>query len=181
MSIFSGLATYEIYKTGFMVFIIYISFMLSSGCLFYNGFKNYQKIEGTITTNEKEKYQTLTYFIDKEYSHKIFYTINNNKSTNNNTSVNNNASANVNVSTNNSTVSSPQYTDGKYTVYYPKDKPEEYNLSYNPFYINIVITIIYLIIVIIGFMYFYFLRSNRDVAGVIGGLDVASDVGSFFK
>jgi len=121
--------------------------------------KNYQKTEGIINTNTSNQTQTLTYTVDKEYIKIIPFQITN---------------------INNVTTSNPVYQTGNCIVYYAKNNPNDYNINTNPVFILEIASGFLCLLVIIGILWFLFLRSNRGVAGVLGGIDAAQTVSDSF-
>jgi len=154
-----GLADYKIIKSGISVVVIFYLLCSAISFLIYSMSKNYQKTEGIINTNTSNQTQTLTYTVDKEYIKIIPFQITN---------------------INNVTTSNPVYQTGNCIVYYAKNNPNDYNINTNPVFILEIASGFLCLLVIIGILWFLFLRSNRGVAGVLGGIDAAQTVSDSF-
>lgn len=121
------------------------------GCLGNSMTKNYQKTQGNITTDVVNKNQTITYIVDKEYVHIVPFL----------------------------TRTNPRYENGSCTVYYAPNNPNDYSINVNPSFMLGIISIV-LCVLVSAIMWFLFLRSNKDVAGVLGGINAASTVSNIF-
>lgn len=154
-----GLADYKIIKSGISVVVIFYLLCSAISFLIYSMSKNYQKTEGIINTITSNQTQTLTYTVDKEYIKIIPFQITN---------------------INNVTTSNPVYQTGNCIVYYAKNNPNDYNINTNPVFILEIASGFLCLLVIIGILWFLFLRSNRGVAGVLGGIDAAQTVSDSF-
>lgn len=157
MAVMQGLANYEIYKTGFGLFLIICFLICAIGCLIYSLHKNYQKTTGNIVTYINS--QTLTYTVDKLYVQNIPF---------------------ITTTTNNITSTHPAHESGSCVVYYAKNNPQDYAVNSNPVFASEILTCFFCILSILVCMWFVFLRSHKDVAGVVGGLDAVSSIASIF-
>ena len=149
----NGLATYEIMKTGFQLLIIFCLLSSAIYCLINSFFKNYQQIQGNIVTTTNN--QVLTYTVDKQYTQMIPFTT---------------------TTTNNITTSKPTFPDGTCTVYYAKTNPTDYSVNSNPLFISEIFTAVLCFIAIIMSLFLLFLSKNKDAAGVLGGVNIASSL-----
>lgn len=156
-----GLATYEIIKTGFMLFIIVLLLVGAIGITIYNINKNYIS-----TTNCNVVSST-----DGSYTQTVTYTVANQKYVKN-------IPANI-VQNNNQQQISFAYPPGICTLYYASADPNNYSVNANPTFISTIISGVLFLVSLLGFLWFTFLRSNRNVAGVMGGIDVAETVFKF--
>lgn len=155
-----GLATYQILKTGFMLLIIIIFFGLAVWLVFHNISLNYLSTPICNITNvdENAKKQKLVYNVNsKEYVKDI------------------EPRSNLDTKTNVTTYSYA-YPTGQCTLYYPSANPDSFSVNSNPTTVSFIMAGILLIITILGVIWFLFLRSNKDFAGVIGGIDVADSL-----
>ena len=156
MAISEGLATYEILKTGFFVFVIIIILCIGISLTFYNMNLNYISTEGTITLNTDQLTETLIYFVnDKQYTQKILPITNNN---------------------NKIITTQPAYPIGSCIVYYSKTNPNVYNINSNPTIISGIISSVLCVIATIALLWLLFLRNNRDVATVMGGINIVNSL-----
>lgn len=156
MSIINGLASYEIFKSSLTVVILAMLLMCASYFVYSSYDKNYVTTKCNITTNNNQT-QTLTYSVnDKNYTQTIPFVVNKN---------------------NNKT---PSFSNGICTVYYAEKNPNDYSVNYNPLYITGGISSLLCILLIGSIAWVFFLNSNRDIAGVMGGLNVTKNmIGSF--
>ena len=146
----NGLATYEIIKMGFCLFII-ICLLSSAIYWLINSFsKNYQKVQGNIVTVNNN--QVLTYTVDKQYTQTIPFTT---------------------TTTNNVTTSKPTFPDGACTVYYAQKNPTDYSVNSNPLFISEILTAVFCFIGIFMIFFLYYLSTHREVAGILAGVDIA--------
>ena len=149
-----GLATFELIKTGFMIFVF---FMITCLVLYffitdYN--QHYESTTGTIIQN-RDSSETLTYTVKgKTYSQQIPPII---------TQATQNAPAIITYA----------YPAGTNVVYYSRTNPNVFNVGSNPTTIMGIGLIISVILLVGSIIWFLFMRSNRNVAGVVGGIDVA--------
>ena len=162
MAIMDGLATYEIWKTGFISLILICCLCCAISFTIRNLYLNYQSTPGIIKVNDDKITQTLTYTVNDVKYTKII------KSGNN--KIKNNSSNNSEL---------PLY-DGVCTVYYAKSDPNTYIIDLNPTFVSELITCILCIITVLSLITFYFLRKNRYTAGIVGAVDVASSVSNLF-
>lgn len=161
MAIMEGLATYEIWKTGFGLFVLVLCLCCAIGITVYNYNKNY--ISTTIcnvkSSSDGSFTQTVTYTVNnKEYVKYIP------------------ASS---TKQNKVTRLSYAYPEGNCTLYYASNDPNTYSVNSNPTVISGIISAVLCVIAVVGFIWFLFLRSHRDVAGVVGGIDAARTVLNF--
>jgi len=166
MSLMKGLAGYEIFKTGaFLVLMTCILFCVV-GILISNINKNY--ISTTIcnivsnpVTPTSNYTQTVTYSVNgKEYI-KIIP---------------------ANARTVNKTITYEYaHREGPCTLYYASANPDDYSITYNPTMISGIGASILFVLIIIIYLWLSFLRSNEDVAGVVGGISAAKTVFRSFR
>jgi hypothetical protein len=165
MAVMDGLASYEIFKTGLSLFFMILFLCCAIGLVIYTINQNYvPTIICNVTTNS-DKSQILTYTINnKQYVRNVQPISSRNNDTN--------------VVTTHS-----QYPDGKCTLYYPSANPDSisYGVNTNPTTITEIIAGVLCFITILMFIWFNFLRANRGVAGVVGGLDAAQTVVGMFR
>jgi len=148
-----GLATYELIKLGGILYIS-ICFLCSAIYFLVSSIsKHYQKTQGNITTNNNNT-QTLTYTVNNtNYTKNIpFRTVKAN--------------------------TLPVFTAGSCTVYYAQNNPDDYNVNTNPVFMSEVLTGVLCCFSCVACLSFMFLNKHRDVAGVVGGIDIAN---SFIK
>lgn len=158
-----GLATFEIWKTGFGILIIGL---LLCGAIWMA--LNSRKKHYILTTdcnitnnNDMNKSQTVTYTVDgKKYVKNVPGTT---------------------VTQNH--VSSSQYTwpEGSCKLYYALADPNDYSINSNPATVFTIVSVVLLVICIGTIIWFLFLRSHKEVAGVVGGIDAAQSVLSIFN
>ena len=163
MSVMEGLASYQIFKTGFYLFFIILFLCCAIGLAIYSLNLNYVPTSFCNVTTNTDKSQTLTYVINnKQYVRPISAVITRN---------------------NNVDTKSSYYPDGKCILYYPKENPDSinYSVNSNPATMSQVVAGILCFITLLMVLWFSFLRTNRGVAGVVGGLDVAHTVAGFFR
>jgi len=154
----SGLATYELIKIG--ASIVILTCILSSLCaiLISDLGKNYLTTPGNIVNSTDGSFsQTLTYTVNGKV-----YTKNYSGSTSNGT---------LNYAN----------TPGPCTVYYVENNPDDYSLSASPKTMLSIITSVITIIIIGLIVWFYFLKTHKEVAQVVGTVDAAHDLFSLFK
>jgi ATP-dependent Zn protease len=163
MEVMDGLATYQLIKTGITVFVFIILLLVSFYLIYYNTQQNYQS--STICK--------ITSSTDGSFTQTVTYTVNNKVYTKSVPAV---VNTDKGVSTKNF-----QYTAGLCTVYYPKNNPDAYSLNIDPTTVSQIIAGILFVIVILMSFWFMFLRSNRKVAGVVGGIDAARNILGIFK
>jgi len=163
MDVMDGLATYELIKTGFAIFILVILLFISINLIFYNINQNYQSstICKVASITDGSFMQTLTYTVNNKVYNKIVQP--------------------ALIVNNNVTTKNYQYPEGLCTIYYPQNNPDSYSLNVNPTTISQIIAGILLVIVIFASLWFMFLRSNRNVAGVVGGIDASRSILSIFN
>jgi len=154
MSIMSGLATYKIIKTGFGLGLIVFLLCIAIYFIFYNINKNY--LSTTVcnikSIPDSNFQQILIYSVDgKKYD----YTI-----------------PGVTTTNKNITTTKYAYPEGNCIIYYPKSKPSEYSLNYNPTTVSVISAGVLFVIAILTTLWFLFLRSNKEIAGYMGGFDI---------
>jgi uncharacterized membrane protein len=163
MGLMDGLATYEIWKTGFGIFILVL--FLGGAIWMENNSRKKHYISTTdcniVNNNDSSKTQTVTYTVDGKKYVKIV--------------------PSTPVIQNN--VTSYQYTwpEGSCKLYYASANPNDYSISSNPATIFTIISVVLLVFCIGTVLWFVFLRSNREVAGVVGGIDAAHTVLDIFN
>ena len=149
-----GLATFELIKTGFMIFIFFIITCLVLYFFISNYNQNYESTTGTIVHN-KDFSETLTYVVaGKTYTQIIPPSI-------------------TQATQNAPVISSYAYPAGNNVVYYSRKNPNVFNVGTNPTTMTGIGLIISVILLVGSIVWFLFMRANRNVAGVVGGIDVA--------
>lgn len=156
MAVMHGLATYEIFKTGGILFIVFIIFSVSIYFVVSNVNKNYISTTICNIKTNQDLSQTVTYVV-------------------------NNKSFTKNVQPSESTVNNvktlkPTYTEGNCTLYYSTNNPDDYSINFNPTVGSGIFSGIMFVVLIVVFIWFLFLRANREVASVYGGISVANNV-----
>jgi hypothetical protein len=161
----SGLAGYEIFKTGAFLVLMSCFLFCAIGLVITNINKHYIStticniVSNPITPTSNHE-QTLIYTVNGiQYVKTIsgITTINNKVSTTN-----------------------YAYQEGPCTLYYASDNPNDYSITYNPTTISEIGAGILLVLIILIYLWLSFLRANQDVAGVFGGISAAKTViGSF--
>jgi hypothetical protein len=156
--IMDGLATYEIIKSGFGLAFMVLLLIIGIVFAIYNMKKKYLSttvcnIKSIPNSNYDQK---LTYTVnDKNYEYII---------------------PGVTTTIKNVTTRKYAHREGNCTLYYPKKNPEEYIINYNPTTGSTIFVVVLLIFTIISALWFLFLRSNREFAGVMGGVSVADSI-----
>jgi hypothetical protein len=154
-----GLATYEIIKTGFFVLIIVYCMYSALGLTIYNFTLNYVSTPGTIKLNLDNVSQTLTYVVNnKLYTHTIAPIYNDKTHT-----------------------SSPAHRIGTHTIYYTSANPLSYSIGTNPTIVTSICSCVLCIFAGFALAWFLFLRSNKEVASVVGGISAANTIISNFN
>lgn len=149
-----GLATFELIKTGFMIFIFFIITCLVLYFFIIDYNQNYESTTGTIVQN-RDLSETLTYTVSgKTYTQQIPPII---------TQANQNAPA----------ITSHAYPAGPNLVYYSRKNPNIFNVGTNPTTMTGIGLAVSVVLLVGSIIWFLFMRSNRNVAGVVGGIDVA--------
>jgi hypothetical protein len=161
MGIMDGLATYQIIKSGFGLAFIVLLLCLAIGFTINNMNKNYLSttvcnIKSIPKSNNSNYDQKLTYTVNGQNYEYII--------------------PGVTTTTNNVTTTNYAHREGNCTLYYPKAKPEEYSLNYNPTTVSSIFAVVLFIIAIMSGIWFLFLRSHREFAGVMGGISAADDI-----
>ena len=156
-----GLATFGIIKTGFMIFFLFIITCLVLYFFISNYNQQYERTTGTIIQN-KDFSATLTYIVAGEtYTQLIPPNI-------------------IQETQNSPTRSSYAYPAGTNVVYYSRKNPNVFNVGMNPTIIIGIALALCILFFIVSIIWFSFMRANRNVAGVIGGIDVAHGlIGAF--
>jgi len=163
MAVMDGLGTFQVYKTGFSLFLMILFLCGAIALVVYTVNKNYISTTICNVTTNTDQSQLVT------------YTVNNKQYTKN---------VPPNVSTNNGvTTTNPAHSNGQCTFYYPSAEPDgtSYGVNSNPTTISFIIAGVLFVITIITYIWFMFLRSNKNVAGVVGGLDAADSVIGMFN
>lgn len=157
-----GLASYQIIKTGFFLFLIVLFLCIAIGLVFYNLSKNYLStticnIKSIPNSNFQ---QTVTYSVNgKVYTQTV---------------------QGKTTTTNNVTKTDYAYPEGNCTLYYASANPNDYALNFSPTTASGIFAGVLFVIAILMTIYFIFLRSNRQFAGVMGGIDAAQTAFSVF-
>ena len=160
MAIMNGLASYGIFSSGVSLFFIILFFCIAIGFLIYNINQNYLSTTICNIVSNPDKSQTVTYTVNnKQYVKSILP---------------------VQITNNNVTTTNVAYLEGSCTLYYPSANPDSYSLYYNPTTISGIISGVLFLLSVLSYFWFSFLKSNRDVAGVAGGLNVANSVINMF-
>lgn len=153
-SIASGLGKYEIIKTGFSVFILICCMYIAVGLTARNLLLNYVSTTGTIALNSDNISETLTYKVNnKIYTHII--------------------EAKYNDKTK---ISTPAHYVGEHKIYYSNNNPNIYSIGTNPTLLTSGCSVCLCILAGFAFAWFLFLRSNREVASVVGGISAANTI-----
>ena len=156
-----GLATYEIIKTGFTLFIIVLLLVGAIALTIYNWNKNYISTTNCniVSSNDGSYSQTVTYSVNnKQYVKTVPAMV---------TIVDNVQKYNF------------AFNPGSCTLYYASADPNTFSINLNPTFISQIASGVLFVVAIIGFFWFTFLRSNKNVAGVMGGIDAARTVFDF--
>lgn len=156
-NVMNGLATYEIFKTAGTLIVLILVLFSCTGWTIYNINLNYLSTSGDIKLGPDNLTETLIYNIDGiEYRHII---------------------QPVKTTTNNVTSINPAYTPGPCKVYYPQSNPNQFTISVlSPTTFSKIGVSIVCCLVFFTFIWLMFLRKNKNVAGVIGGVNVAQSV-----
>jgi len=156
MAMMDGLASYEIYKTGFCIIIIICCFCSTVGLTIYNMNKNY--VSTTICTIKNLA----------NFEQSVSYTVNNVVYTKNIpakvTTVNGVSNTNY------------AYPEGQCTLYYASANPNDFSVNANPTVITQILSIVLCVIGILAILWLLFLQSHRDLAGVMGGIDAGQSI-----
>jgi len=159
MAVMKGLATYELIKLGFLIYFVGCFLCCAIYGFVSNMKKNYQKTQGNIVTNT-DNTQTLKYTVNnKEYTRIIPF-----------------KPEYIDSKTNVRTPPMAAYTTGSCSVYYQEKDPENYSININPTFMTGVISSILCFVGCFACLSFAFLNKNREVAGVMGGVDIASSL-----
>lgn len=149
-----GLATFELIKTGFMIFIFFIITCLVLYFFISDYNQHYESTTGTIIQN-RDLSETLTYTVaGKNYIQQIPPII---------TQATQNAPAR----------STYAYPAGTNLVYYSRTNPNIFNVGTNPTTMTGIGLAVVVVLLVGSIIWFLFMRANRNVAGVVGGIDVA--------
>jgi len=158
-AIMNGLASYQIIKTGFGIFFIILLLCGALYMVYYTNKKNYQSTDKcNISSNKDDNQftQSLTYIINSEtYNKQIPAQV---------------------ITQNKVSTKQYAYPEGLCKLYYAKANPNDYSVNANPSTISRIIAGILFFLAILSIVWLMFLRSHRDVAGVVGGIDAASSV-----
>ena len=162
--VMSGLAKYEIIKTGIGIFILVILLCCAIYMIYYSMKKNYKsanKCNIYSNRNDNQYTQTLTYVVQGEtYTKDIPAQI---------------------VKNNNISTKQYTYPEGICKLYYASANPNDYSVNYKPTTVYIIMSVVLFFIALLMIGWFIYLRANRDVAGVMGGIDAAQTVVSAFN
>ena len=156
--IMDGLATYQIIKSGFGLAFIVLLLCFAIGFAINNNKKKY--LSTTICNIEP--------IPNSNYEQKLTYSVNGQKYEYN--------IPGVTTRYKNVTTTNYAHRAGNCTLYYPKANPSEYSLNYNPTTVSSIFVVVLFIIAILSGMWFLFLRSNREFAGVMGGVSAADTI-----
>lgn len=157
-----GLATYQIIKTGFFLFLIVLFLCIAIGLVLYNLSKNYLStticnIKSIPNSNFQQK---VTYSVHgKVYEQTI---------------------QGVTTTNNNITTMNYAYPEGNCTLYYASANPNDFALNFSPTFASGIFAGILFVVAIFMTIYFVLLRSNKNFAGVMGGIDAAQTAFSVF-
>jgi len=156
MAVMQGLASYQIFKTGGILFLVLILFCVSIYFTISNINKHYTETTICNIKTNSDKSQIVTYTVNsKTYLKNIppsEKTINNVKTI------------------------EPTYTEGNCKLYYASNNPDDYSINFNPTIASEIFAGIMFVILIVVFIWFSFLRSHREFAGVVGGIDIADNL-----
>ena len=154
-TVMNGLAAYEIYRTACTLFVLILILCSCTGLTFYNINLNYLYTSGDIKLDSDNLTEILTYNVDGIEYKFIIPPVKN--TVNNVTSIN------------------PAHPTGPCKIYYPKSKPNEYVISFlSPTTFSEIGLAIVCCLVFFTFIWLIFLRKNKDVAGVVGGVNIAT-------
>jgi hypothetical protein len=157
-----GSANYELIKTGLFLVVIIVLLSVSIYYFVKIGQQNYQSssICNVVNSIDSSFRQTLTYTANNQVYTKIVepvYTV----------------------------VTPPtltfKYPYGKCTVYYPKNNPDDYTLNMNPITTNQIIASVLFAVAMVILIWFIYLKYNRYVAGVPGGIGAPRNIFSIFR
>jgi len=154
MAIMDGLATFELIKTGFIIFVLFIITCLVLYFFISDYNQDYVSTNGTIIQN-KDFSETLTYTVaGKTYTQIIPPSM---------TQANQNTPARISYA----------YPAGNNVVYYSRKNPNIFNVGNNPTTMTGIGLAIVVLFLVGSIIWFLIMRANRNVAGVVGGIDVA--------
>jgi len=158
MAVMEGLATYQLIKTGFSLLMLICVFLSSIGFLFYNINKNFvSTTECTISNNPNSNFeQTVVYYVNNvKYTKNIPPT---------------------SVTNNNVTTLRYSFPEGNCTLYYASANPNDYSINGNPTTFSGIIAAVLCVVSFLGMGWFYFLQTNKEFAGVMGGIEVSQNI-----
>jgi len=156
MSIAEGLASYEIYKSAAGLFLIVLFLCISVGIVIYNITQNYVSTSNCSVTTNPDKSQVVTYTV-------------------NGTQYLKNAPPLTTTNNNVTTINSP-YTEGSCILYYPSANPNTYSVNSNPTVVSGWIAAALLVLSLLSYAWFSFVKSNKNVAAVAGGINIAQTI-----
>ncbi len=158
-----GLASYKIFKSGFQLFLVIAFLCFAIGLVIHSMSQNYISTSICNITENPDKSEILKYTVNnKEYTKNI---------------------PPATVRNNNVTTTTTTHQVGKCTLYYPSADPnsDSYGVNSNPTTMTLIMAGGLCLITIGMFLWFNFLKSNRNVAGVFGGIDAAQSVVGMFN
>jgi hypothetical protein len=154
MNISTGLASYEIYKTGIALFFQIFFLCIAIGITIYNIGQNYQVTSICNITTNPDMSQIINYTVDK-----VQY-------------VKNAPPVTTTNSKTNITSTNPAHQTGSCSIYYPKSNPDSFNVNVNPLTISGLFAGGLFILVILTYLWFNFMNNNKDIAAVAGGVSI---------
>ena len=167
-NILSGLAYFELFKIGGTILILVLLLCCSLGMTFYTN-KTYLTTTGNIVVNTDQS-EIVTYYINnQQYTHTIAAV--------SSTSVVSSSLGSSNASSN--IILSPKYPEGDCTIYYNSNDPNDYSINSKPvsfFYVFMGLSGYTCCLILLTSLYFYFLNTHREVAGIQGGISATQDI-----
>jgi hypothetical protein len=161
MAIMKGLATFELLKVGGFIFVLVLLLCCCVG-LSITSYKTYSSTDNCNITVNSDQSEIVTYYVNNQ---KYTQTIKAKSSPPSSGSSNN--------------VLSPQYPLGSCTIYYNDKNPNEYSIGAQPSnaaYFFLAISGCICCLLVVSILYFAFLNTHKEVAGVIGGITGVQDI-----
>ena len=155
--VMEGLGTYQLYKIGFGIVIMIIAIIVLIYFIIINYNKNFISTQDcNIKPNAGDKSQTVTYKVNN-----VVYTKN---------------IPPITKTTNDVQTTEYANPEGPCTIFYSRDDPNIYNIGSDPTTVFGIIAGILCVILILTIIWYNILRSDKSLAGVMGGIDVASSL-----
>lgn len=156
-----GFAFFELFKVGGFIFILVILLCCCIGMSIYFNKTYLSTTDCNITVNTDQS-EIVTYYVnDKKYTQTI------------------NAKSSPPSSGSSNNVLSPQFPLGSCTIYYNNANPNDYSIGTKPpnlSYVFLAISGCICCLLILSILYFTFLNTHREVAGVVGGITGMQDI-----